>query len=39
VPPLEKADEIEAELVKRGYRRLHRSVDAGNSCVAMSVSI
>lgn len=27
---LEKADEIEAELVKLGYRCLHRGVDAGN---------
>jgi predicted nucleotidyltransferase len=27
---LEKADEIDAELIKLGYRCVHRSVDAGN---------
>ncbi len=27
---IEKADEIEAELIKLGYHRLHRSADAGN---------
>jgi hypothetical protein len=27
---IEKADEIEAELIKLGYHRLHRSTDAGN---------
>jgi hypothetical protein len=27
---IEKADEIEAELVKLGYQRLYRSADAGN---------
>jgi hypothetical protein len=27
---IEKADDIEAELIKLGYRRLHRSDDAGN---------
>jgi hypothetical protein len=27
---IEKADEIEAELIRLGYHRLHRSADAGN---------
>jgi hypothetical protein len=27
---IEKADEIEAELIKLGYHQLHRSTDAGN---------
>lgn len=27
---IEKADEIEAELIKLGYHQLHRSADAGN---------
>lgn len=31
---LEKADDIERELVRLGYRRLHRTADAGNYCRA-----